>query len=147
MQLIRNFLQLPWSERALLFKAWMLVGFVRVSFLVARFTGTKRLLDWLKRRPVPRLVKRRRLACRVARMVQIASRLVPGGRHCLTQAMALEVLLRRRGYPADTKIGVARDESGKLIAHAWLHCEGVVLIGGEVAANYVEVSPPSQSSS
>lgn len=142
MQLIRRFFLLPWSERFLLFKAWMLIGFVRVSLLIGRFTGTKRLLDWLQRRPVPRLVARRRLARRVARLVDLASHLIPGGRHCLTRAMALEVLLRRRGYPADVKIGVARDDSGKLIAHAWLHCEGVVLIGGEGVANYVEVSPP-----
>lgn len=146
MQLVRRFSLLPWSEKFLLFKAWLLVGLIRVSLLVGRFARTKRLLDRLQRRAVRRLVARRRLARRVARMVELASHLIPGGRHCLTRAMALEVLLKRRGYPADVKIGVARDDSGKLIAHAWLHCEGVVLIGGEGAANYVEVSPSSPPS-
>jgi hypothetical protein len=79
-------------------------------------------------------------------MVDLAGHLVPGGRHCLTRAMVLEILLRRRGYPAEIKIGVARDDSGKLIAHAWLHCEGLVLIGGEGAADYVGLSPPASSS-
>ena len=143
MQLLRRFFRLPWSERVLLFKAWSLIGFVRVSLLVVRFARTKRLLDRWQKRPVPRLVARRNHASRVARMVERASYLIPGGRHCLTRAMALEVLLRRRGYGAEVKIGVARDDSGKLIAHAWLHCEGVVLIGGEGAGNYVEVSSSS----
>ena len=147
MQLVRRFFLLPWSERFLLFKAWCLVGFVRVSLLVGRFARTKRLLGRLQRRPVPRLVARRKLARRVARMVELASHLIPGGRHCLTRAMALEVLLRRRGYGAEVKIGVTRDDSGKLIAHAWLHCEGVVLIGGEGVVNYTEVSPSSPPSS
>lgn len=125
----------------------MLIACVRVAFSLVHFTRTKRLLDRLQKRPIPRLVAKQQRSRRIARMVEVASHMIPGGRHCLTRAMVLELFLRRRGYDAEVKIGVARDESGKLIAHAWLHCEGAVLIGSHGAANYVEVSaPPSQSS-
>jgi hypothetical protein len=124
----------------------MLTGCVRVAFLLLRFSRTKSLLDRLQKRPIPRLVARKQCLRRIARLVEAASHMIPGGRHCLTRAMVLELFLRRRGHDAQVKIGVARDDSGKLIAHAWLHCEGIVLIGGEGAANYVEVSAPASRS-
>ena len=142
MQLARRLFRLPWADKSLLVKAFLLIACVRIAFLLLRFTRTKGLLDRFQKRPIPRLVAQRQRSDRIARMVEIASHMIPKGRHCLTRAMVLELFLRRRGYDAHVKIGVARDDSGKLIAHAWLHCDGVVLIGSHGAANYVEVSPP-----
>ena len=89
---------------------------------------------------------------RTARLVPMAS--------CLTQAMALQMMLARRGYHCDVCIGVERrtaeanggesaDSSshvaranplahgsdvadGKFRAHAWVEWHGRVLIGGDV---------------
>ena len=77
-------------------------------------------------------------------MVNAASRLVPGGSHCLTKALAAESLLVRRGYPTEVKLGVARDKTDKLIAHAWVLCEGVVLVGGGELQRYTELTPGDQ---
>ena len=74
-------------------------------------------------------------AARVAHLVSIASHLVPGGGHCLTKALVAESLLLRRGYAVEMTIGVAKGEKGQLIAHAWLECDGTVLIGGDESVN------------
>jgi hypothetical protein len=61
--------------------------------------------------------------------VTVASRYVPAAT-CLTQALATQVLLRRCGYSANLRIGVARSEAGEFQAHAWVEYQGEVVIGG-----------------
>jgi hypothetical protein len=40
-------------------------------------------------------------------------------------------MLGRRGRPAAVRFGVQREGGGSIEAHAWLECEGEVLVGGE----------------
>src|SRR5438309_451978 len=66
---------------------------------------------------------------RVVWAVVVASRYVPMST-CLTQALAAQVLLARRGYSAHLHIGVAKEGAeAKLKAHAWVESDGKVLIG------------------
>jgi hypothetical protein len=53
---------------------------------------------------------------------------VPGAT-CLSQALAAQTLFLRQGYPAELHIGVAKNETGQLEAHAWVESEGQVVIG------------------
>jgi len=48
----------------------------------------------------------------------------------LAQALAIQVLLERRGYPTQLRIGFTRSKGGQMSAHAWVECEGRVVIGG-----------------
>jgi hypothetical protein len=57
------------------------------------------------------------------------SRYVPGA-SCLTQALALQFLLARKGYRSDVRVGVAREDDGRFRAHAWVLSEGRIVIGG-----------------
>lgn len=60
----------------------------------------------------------------------VSRRLLPA-RPCLTQALAAQVLLQRRGgRPAHLKFGVIREDEGGIQAHAWLERDGSVLLGG-----------------
>jgi hypothetical protein len=63
--------------------------------------------------------------------VRVAARHVPGA-SCLTQAIALHLLLERRRIGSHLVVGVART-NGRFRAHAWVDSDGEVLIGGEVA--------------
>ena len=47
----------------------------------------------------------------------------------MTRALALMLLLRRRGYPAELRIGVRPSGEDRLDAHAWVEGEGRILIG------------------
>lgn len=60
----------------------------------------------------------------------VGKRLLPE-RPCLTQALVLQSLLRWYGdNSSELCIGVDKDESGGLIAHAWVEYDGKILIGG-----------------
>jgi hypothetical protein len=113
-------------------KVWLLVALVRLSLCVMPFALARRLVSSLGRhaswreRPGRRRPEVLVLAVRrVARFVPCAS--------CLTQALAAEVLLRRAGHTPRLRIGLRRDESGALRAHAWVENRGLVVLGdGEV---------------
>jgi hypothetical protein len=61
--------------------------------------------------------------------VTVASHYVPAAT-CLTQALAGQILLAQYGQPALLQIGVAKNEAGKLEAHAWVESRGRIVIGG-----------------
>ena len=56
-----------------------------------------------------------------------AARFVPDAT-CLPQALAAEAILRRRGHPADLRLGVSRGDDG-VEAHAWVESYGRVIVG------------------
>jgi transglutaminase superfamily protein len=75
----------------------------------------------------------------VAWAVRCVSRAVPGAT-CLTQALAAQLLLSRRGVESRLRIGVARTPAGRLRAHAWLESDGVVVLGGAGMETYTPLT-------
>ncbi len=67
---------------------------------------------------------------KVVQFISAVSRYVPGA-NCLTRAMAAEALLRRHGYPASLRIGVSKNSSDRLQAHAWVESGGTIVMGGD----------------
>jgi len=60
---------------------------------------------------------------RLGRLIDIASRHGTTKATCLPQSLALWWLLRRRGLPAELRIGVAKPD-GRMSAHAWVELDG-----------------------
>lgn len=61
--------------------------------------------------------------------VNSAGRFVPKVT-CLMLSFAGKILLERRGLPCRLTIRVAKDKAGVFSAHAWLSCNGRVVLGG-----------------
>jgi len=76
--------------------------------------------------------------------VQTAARYAPWRCLCLEQAMTAKALLHRRGMQSTLYLGVARDETGELKAHAWLRCGSVILTGARDMKQYTVVSSFSE---
>lgn len=77
------------------------------------------------------------------RAVQAWGRRTPWRVVCFQSALALQMLLRRRGVPATLHYGISQAEALK--AHVWLSVAGEIVIGGEEAVRYTEVAafPPA----
>ncbi len=91
----------------------------------------RRWRDLLERRALPQ-VRRFRDAPTVDEIslaVERARRYVPGIYKCLPAAYATHLLLCRYGYRSRVHYGVARDPQGKVEAHAWVDCDGRVVMG------------------
>lgn len=64
----------------------------------------------------------------VARRIERLARFVPGA-SCLTQALALQLVLGRAGHASQIQIGVKKDDAGAFTAHAWVTCNDRIVLG------------------
>jgi hypothetical protein len=92
------------------------------------FSGGHDFSDRLLAQRKPRRITDSSFPDRAARAVRRVSRVVPGAT-CLTQALAVQAFLERRGLPTRLHIGV-RDSGEAVRAHAWLDSQGMTVIGG-----------------
>ena len=53
-----------------------------------------------------------------------------GENTCLPLALAGQLQLNLHGFPARTQLGVSKTDEGMIKAHAWVECNGDVVIGG-----------------
>ena len=65
-------------------------------------------------------------ANRIAQLQEAAALGLFLSTNCLDRSLALWSLLKRRGFPAELKLG-ARKQSGTFEAHAWVELDGVAL--------------------
>lgn len=135
MRRLRKFLGLPPGDRRLLIRAALLVPAVRLILWLLPFQSSIRMLE----KRVPGRGGRAGddpLPDRIVWAVEAAARYVPRAT-CLTQALAAQTLLNREGFPAELRIGVAKDGNGRLQAHAWLEKDGKILMGDCQGENYI----------
>lgn len=58
-----------------------------------------------------------------------AGRYVPCLCKCYEQAIAAKMILKGRGIATTMYYGVAKDQAGRLFAHAWLRCGNYIVTG------------------
>jgi hypothetical protein len=132
---LRRLLRLDPEERSLLTSALLLESVIATALWLLPFRSAAKLVTRLgasngKRASDPRVVER------VAWAVAAASRHLPFGASCLTQALVSQLLLARRGQDARLRLGVATSGAGKLHAHAWVESEGKIVVGARGAGAY-----------
>ena len=128
MKVVSDLWRLSSADWRLLLKTGALVVSIRLGLWMLPFSVLMRRLNRFRGMHGWSDSQGRTTARRVVWAVTVTSRLVPAAT-CLTQALATQVLLSRLGYPADLKIGVAKDTKGRLEAHAWVESAGTVVIG------------------
>ena len=96
---IHKFLQLPKQDRRLLVTSGLLLGAIRLGLWLLPIYTLHRLLTRVVSKPIQPYGFDQPASEQVAWAVTAASRYVPGGQTCLTQALAAQVLLRRSGQP------------------------------------------------
>ena len=140
MNLFIKYCRRPRGERVLLLHALALHGVVAVLVRVVR---PGRASGWLRRVYLQRPPSPARDGWeRIVWAVRTAAAVVPAGKTCLTEAVTAECLLRRGGYDATLRFGVAGvpDEGSTLRAHAWIEHAGQVIMGCDAA--YVPLQQP-----
>jgi hypothetical protein len=139
---LRQFALLSPRRRSLLLQTLGLLSLVRASLSLLPFRVVRAAVTRAGQSSSPQVPGPPEFVDDVVWAIDTASRRVPGA-SCLTQALATELLLRRRGFPAVLRIGVAEKQGGKVAAHAWIESDGRVLVGGnESPAHFTILSRP-----
>jgi hypothetical protein len=124
MQLWRRFRALDDADRRLVVEAVLLLGAVQAGFRILPYAALLRVLSAAKRLPGSRGGP-----SRIGWAVAAAARLVPG-RTCLSDALAADLMLCRRGYQPRLHLVVkGRDGAGPPEAHAWVELDGAIVTG------------------
>jgi len=140
MNTLKKFFYLKLFDKKLLVKAWIRLALIRVKISRYGFRhihrSTKIGNEEANRGPAmdPRFPEK------VAWAVRTASDFVPGAKTCLIRALAVHAMLARHGIPSSIRFGIHRDGGEELEAHAWVECNGVVLIGGENLDRYTPLT-------
>jgi hypothetical protein len=128
MALLRKFIRLSPADRALFLEAFALLLQLRLMMWLLPFPTMKRIVARMQRvNPSAEEADWTRIR-QIVEPVKVMSRFVPRAT-CLTQALAAQILLARRGHSSNLKIGVLRNGSGQIDAHAWVQIQERVLIG------------------
>jgi hypothetical protein len=136
---LRNFLRLPGPERRLFVEVTLLLEAISLGMRLLSFPTLRRLLARFSN---ARTGSQRAQALPVGKVVwavETASRHLPGGKTCLTQALAAQTLLVRDGHPATLRIGVVKGEEKQFQAHAWVESGGEAIIGGHELERYTRL--------
>ena len=125
---LRKFMALPRREKRLYVEIAFFLISVKAGLYLLPF---ERLCQW-----VVRCGQSCRKPARVGEMYmivqtieRIARFLSPLQINCLPQALARHMLLHRRGFDVQLKIGVQKSPDDRLVAHAWLEYRGWVVLG------------------
>ena len=131
MEQLRKFRSLSPGERSQLLRAAGLVAFLRAALWLLPFSRVNDCLArFAKRHPIRQDIP----TSRVVWAIRTAASFIPHAT-CLTQALAAKYQLERSGRSAQLHLGVAK-ENGQFLAHAWLECDGEIVLGGGITDRY-----------
>jgi hypothetical protein len=140
MRSVLTLVRLGPRRSALVSLAWVLLGLTRLMTLALPFGAVRRLLEAGGSSAAsdaesaatpsalsPRAVARARAA---GACVSAASRHTPWKSECYPQALTAKLVLLAARIPHTVQFGLRRDESGQLLAHAWVSVAGTAVVGG-----------------
>lgn len=122
---LRKFFALSPEDRVLILKLWSLLPLVAASLRLLDYPRTLRLFSRWSPAASPQVVLPQDsmpYALRLGRLARMAGRYVPTNGSCLRQSLLVWWLLRRKGMPAELRIGVRTQEG--FAAHAWVEVDG-----------------------
>lgn len=76
----------------------------------------------------------------IRRTILRVNRYTPWKQTCFTKAFTAKILLSRANISSTLYLGVAKDSSNNLIAHAWLRCGDQIITGREQMSKYTPVA-------
>lgn len=124
-----KFCLLTWQQRRVLVYAYLLLNTTRLALSMCPFGFIRRQQQHIMSVWVLGNKTNYISVNFIVWAVSVSSRYAPGGAKCLAKALTTQLLMNRYGYEHSFRIGVARDDTQKLEAHAWVEYRGQVVIG------------------
>ena len=124
----RTFRALSADRRRLIVEAAALTGVIWLGLRTLSFANLRRALEAYAKRA--RRGSHSSLA-EIGWAVVAAGRRFPTKRTCLVEALATDVMLRRRQHESVLHLGVRKtaDCLRPLDGHAWVECDGMIVVG------------------
>jgi hypothetical protein len=120
-------------------EAWLFLAFARSMLIILPFKKIAPTLGKMKDE-----VTNADLDIAVLNKIQMAvlrgSRYSPWRTKCFEQAIAAKIMLKKRHIKSTLYLGVLKDVSNELRAHAWLKANDVIVTGGPEVNKFTVIS-------
>ena len=131
-----RFQELSWTDRALLLRAALTLGAVRVALWLAPYRRVRSGVARMSRPRSAAPASGAEDADRIGWAIRTAARVVPAST-CLVEALAATILLGRAGHPSELRLGVGREDGAPFRAHAWVDAYDHVIVGAHGRSRFV----------
>ncbi len=82
------------------------------------------------------LAEQRKIVLLLEKTMRRVVRFLPLRVKCFARALTAKRILKKHYIPSTIYLGVAKEGSNKLIAHAWLRCGDIIVTGKEEMAKF-----------
>lgn len=128
---LRVFLLLNMETKLLFLEAFIFLGWARVLKSITFSKVAPSLGDYMNETSVAQIQQHEDTLKEVSEALSIMSRYTFWESQCLVKAIAGMKMLEKRDIESTLYLGTAKDNSGALIAHAWLRSGSFYVTGSE----------------
>ncbi|QEQ18432.1 lasso peptide biosynthesis B2 protein [Bacillus sp. BS98] len=128
---LRVFLLLNMETKLLFLEAFIFLGWARVIKSITFSKVAPSLGDYMNETSVAQIQQHEDTLKEVSEAISIMSRYTFWESQCLVKAIAGMKMLEKRDIESTLYLGTAKDNSGALIAHAWLRSGSFYVTGSE----------------
>ncbi len=125
------FLSLDMKTKLLFLEAFIFLGWARVLKSITFSKVAPSLGDYMNETSVAQIQPHGDTLKKVSEAISIMSRYTFWESQCLVKAIAGMKMLEKRHIESTLYLGTAKDNSGELIAHAWLRSGSFYVTGSE----------------
>lgn len=126
--------------RLLLLEAYIYLAWARMLKGRSFLKVSPSLGERMKETSIDLIPEQRKKLSEVSQAIHMISKYTFWESECLVKAIAAMKMLGNRRIESTLYLGTAKDESGKLIAHAWLRSGPFYITGAEVKEQFTVVS-------
>lgn len=127
-----KFIKLPWRKKCFIIEAFFLMGLARMAILIFPFRYIASIIGNQMAESSYEVNDKSHLAAHeIGYIVQRLSSWTPWESKCLVKALAAQIMLKNRHIPTTLYLGIAKDGTEKLLAHAWLRCGEIIVTGNK----------------
>ncbi|MDQ0217472.1 hypothetical protein J2S21_000561 [Peribacillus cavernae] len=131
MNKLRAFLSFNWKTKRMLFESYLYLGWARYLKSIPFSKVAPSLGDQMKETTFDFHSSNKEVLSSISQTIHIMSRYTFWESQCLVKAIAAMKMLEKRQIESTLYLGTAKDETGELIAHAWLRSGPFYITGSE----------------
>lgn len=136
---VRSFFSLDANTMLLYIEAYLYLGWARILLFIPFSKVAPSLGAQMKETTNSQTLLNNITLSRVRDAIQIMSRHTFWESKCLVRAIAALKMLEKRQIESTLYLGTGRDESGKMVAHAWLRSGPYYITGADGMERYAVV--------
>ena len=137
---MKTFFTLDKKTKSIFIEAFFYLAWARILKAVPFSKVAPTLGAYMNETPLNGNESNRVIVRNISAAIHIMSRYTFWESQCLVKAIAAMKMLERRQIESTLYLGTAKDEKGKLIAHAWLRSGPFYITGAEVMERFTVVS-------